>query len=85
MADPIEAEFRELMNRLAEMLDNFFNADPKFPKVGFTLLTFNFGDNAKVNYISNADRADMLATMKAFIARAEGRYPDDKGQKWERH
>jgi hypothetical protein len=33
--------------------------------------------------LSNADREDMLATMKEFIARAEGRYVAGEAQKGE--
>lgn len=41
---------------------------------GFALLVFPFGDKPKgrMNYISNAQRADMLIAMKEFIARSEG-------------
>jgi hypothetical protein len=71
MTDPVSPEFRDKMNDLARQLDRSFNQDG-VRRVGFALLTFNFGDESRVNYISNADRADMLATMKAFVARAEG-------------
>lgn len=79
--DPIEVEFHDSMNALAFMLDGFFNGEARGDerKVGFVLLAFNFGDKGRVNYISNADREDMVATMKSFIARAEGRAIDEVG------
>jgi hypothetical protein len=78
VSDPIEPQFQRLMNTLAVVLDETFNGEVKGAKrtVGFVLLSFNFGDKGRVNYISNADRDDVIATMKAFIARAEGRMPD---------
>jgi len=36
---------------------------------GFTLLLFTFGPGGALSYISNADRSDMLLTMKEFINR----------------
>lgn len=83
---PIEPAFREQMNQLGHFLDETFNGDLKRGerKVGFALLVFKFGsgDDHRSNYISNANREDMLATMKEFIARAEGRYepPGGKGK-----
>jgi hypothetical protein len=81
MSDPIAAEQRGLMNHIARTLDVAFNGDPPTPpktyerKVGFVLFSFNFGqiDNGRVNYISNADRADMIVAVKEWLARAEGR------------
>lgn len=81
MADPIQPELRQMMNDVAAGLDDIFNGRelpglPRTKKVGFCLFTFNFGqiDGGRVNYISNADRADMIAAVKEWLARAEGRY-----------
>lgn len=76
MNAPIVPEQREMMNALAATLDEIFNGEERPGKVGFVLLTFNFGQTqgGRVNYISNANRADMRAAMREFIARAEGRY-----------
>lgn len=43
------------------------------PGWGFSLLIFSFGDSGNLFYISNAQREDMVATMKQFIAEQEGR------------
>lgn len=40
---------------------------------GFSLLIFSFGEGGHLFYISNAQREDMIATMKQFIAEQEGR------------
>jgi hypothetical protein len=72
------------MNAIARVLDETLNGDPatRGPgerKTGFALLVFPFcqpNDEHRANYISNANREDMIAIMKEFIARAEGRYHD---------
>lgn len=79
---PIQKRYREMMNALAEGIDQILNGKgkPEPKKVGFVLLMFEFGqtEGGRVNYISNADRADMIAAMHEWLARAESRY-DDKG------
>jgi hypothetical protein len=78
MTAPIMQKYRRQMNDLAAFLDVEFNGADHPRKVGFGLLTAEFGkiDGGRVNYISNGDRTDMLAMMKEFIARAEGRYAE---------
>lgn len=75
---PIQQAYIDQMRALAETLDEIFNGKLRPKVTGFTLLVFPFGDSrdGRVNYISNADRPDMLNTMKEFIARAEGRITD---------
>jgi hypothetical protein len=84
MIDPIQPHFHGVMNGVAEALDNIFNGDKRPKTTGFVLLAFEFGktEGGRVNYISNADRADMIAAMKEWLARAEGRYaePSDRIQ-----
>lgn len=50
--------------------------------MGFCLLLFPFSGkgDGRINYISNAERADMLTAMKEFIARNEGRIIETKVQ-----
>lgn len=74
---PIEQEYLDKMNAMAKSIDDFLNGVERPRKVGFALLVFEFGnfDGGRVNYISNALRAEMLAAMKEFIARAEGMDP----------
>ena len=75
---PIEDRYREVMQNIGRLIGGAINPDGQ-KRNGFALLVFPFGQPSgehRCNYISNADRADMLATMKEFIARAEGRYHD---------
>lgn len=74
---PVEADKVEEMKALARALDEMFNGPdrkglPGRGKLGFALLVFEFDREAQVNYISNANREDMIVALKAFVARAEG-------------
>lgn len=82
MSDPIDPRFHGQMNDLAAQLDQTFNPPPRQRTVGFCLLTFEFGktEGGRVNYISNGERSDMIAAMKEWLARAEGRMTDQVGQ-----
>jgi Rad3-related DNA helicase len=80
---PIEAEYKEKMNRLARAIDQLFNGEKhgNDREVGFVLLVFPFGDKegGRTNYISNgADRKDIVALFKEQIKRFEGQ-PDLTG------
>lgn len=71
---PIEPNVAEIMNDIGRILAGAIReCDPDY---GFALFVFRFGQGSghRISYISNAERADMLATLKEFIARAEGRY-----------
>lgn len=70
------------MNALAEAIDEVFNVPGQPKTVAFVLLTAKFGeiDGGRVNFITNGDRADVLAMMKEFIARSEGRYAGKAGR-----
>lgn len=76
MADPIEQNFRIFMQEVAIVLDELLNGKGGDKKLGFCLHIFKFGEieDGMVNYISNANRADMIAATKEGLARVEGRY-----------
>lgn len=79
---PIQPEYLETMNLLARRLDEIFNGEAPdvgvwVKRTGFALLVFPFDAPGRCNYISNAERADMLTAMKEFIARAEGRMSEE--------
>ena len=79
---PIEPDYIEKMNALAHALDELFNGDLKGNdrKVGFCVMVFNFGDGpGRANYISNANRADVVTLLKEQIKRFEGQ-PDMTGR-----
>lgn len=79
---PIETKHHELMNAVGAGLDDVFNGEvlpglPRTKHTGFLLCVFDFGEphpGSRFNYISNADRLDVLATLKDIVARLEGRY-----------
>lgn len=84
MTDPIQKQHRERMNDLAKAIDTVLNG-PNFPgiprKLGFVLLVAEFGqiEDGRVNYISNGERADMIAMLREYLARLEGRIVEDGG------
>jgi hypothetical protein len=72
---PIDPKFIEQMNGLARVLDEAFNG-PGYAvhrKVGFFLTCFPFEAPGRFNYISNADKLDVLAMLKDVTARIEAR------------
>lgn len=76
---PIQSAYRAKMNAVAQVLDETFNGTEMPRRVGFALLVFEFGksEGGRVNYISNAERSEMLAAMREYLARAEGRYVEE--------
>lgn len=76
MSAPIDDRYHAAMNRVAQVLDTQFNPVKGVKTIGFVLLISEFGkiEDGRVNYISNGERADMIAMMKEYIARHEGRY-----------
>jgi hypothetical protein len=76
---PIEPTFRELMKKTAQALDKIFN-EPGEKTNGFILLVFPFeGREGRCNYISNANRADVVTLLKEQLARFEG-LPEASGR-----
>lgn len=62
------------MQTLAAAIDEILNG-PKRPKEnGFVLLVFPFGaeEGQRTNYVSNADRKDIVVALKEIVARFEG-------------
>lgn len=82
--DPVSPEYLALLNATAEALDKIFNNGLKGDErqVAFILILTPFGEkpDARLNYISNANRQDAIAALKEFIARNEGRYHESGGQ-----
>lgn len=79
---PIEPGLKELMNVIARTVDDALNpAILKEKQWGFVLLTFPFHDHdGRCNYISNAQRADIVVLLREQLARFEGRVPDASGR-----
>lgn len=77
---PVQDEYRNLMTEVARTIDKMFNGSEGGKKVGFVLMVFPFGQGGRCNYMSNADRDDVLATLKEQVARFEGRKVHDGGR-----
>ena len=79
---PIEPEYHDMMNAVADGLDRIFNGDAHGldRETGFILLVYPFGEHeGRVNYISNgADRKDVAIFLREQAARFEGQ-PEMKG------
>jgi hypothetical protein len=67
---PVEEEVVVQMNAIGNVI-----ADALPDGYGFTLLIFKTGDvkDGRMNYLSTANREDMLTAMKELIANFEGR------------
>ena len=77
---PVQNEYQAIIAALAHVIDSELNPDG-IKAHGFALLIFPFGQPSgahRCNYASNADRSDMVATMREFIARSEGTYGKEK-------
>jgi hypothetical protein len=79
---PIETVLVRLMNDIGHIIGGALK-EKAGEGYGFALLMFGLAGDEKgrMNYISSANREDMLAAMKEFIARAEGRYEGDSKQR----
>jgi hypothetical protein len=72
---PIEQQYAAFMNDLAKTLDQTFNGDKKGDDrdTGFILLQFPLhGHKGRCNYISNAERSDVIVLLKEQLAYFEG-------------
>lgn len=61
--------------QMARTIDGILNGEQRPRRLGFALFVFEFGkvEGGRVNYVSNADRPDMLVAVREWLARAEGR------------
>jgi hypothetical protein len=76
---PVEAAYVEKMKSIARGIDKIFNEDPQGRTVGFILMVFPFGalemGDHHCNYMSNAERDDVIEMLREQIAYFEGQ-PD---------
>lgn len=77
---PIEDDKREKMQGLAVFLDKYFNGDREglARTIGFVLMAFDFGTPARMNYISNTSRKDVVVALREQLAHFEG-MPEAQG------
>ncbi len=78
---PIEPTYVEKMNDLAHAIDTIFNGkDTKKKETGFILMVFPFtGHEGRCNYISNAQREDVITLLKEQLAYFQGQPENIKG------
>ena len=65
--DEIEGNLKVVMQRVAEAIEKALEED----NMGFALLVFDFGPGGRMNFISNANRRDMVKAMKELIENLE--------------
>ena len=58
----------ETLRQMAADFDAFLQEEHG-EKLGFAILLFTFGEEGNLQYISNADRTDMIAMMREFLQR----------------
>lgn len=68
------ASTEEIMRAMAKAMDQALNGSNGKKENGFVILIFPFDgpEGARVNYVSNADRRDIVAPLKEITARFEG-------------
>lgn len=72
---PVEETYAVKMQSIARVIDEYLNGkDRAAPRQhGFVLMMFPMGDHGGwCNYMSNADRADIMLLLKEQLARFEG-------------
>lgn len=67
--DPIDPKYRSVLNSIAQVIDKGFNGDIKPKKIGFALILFEFDkvESGKMNWISNANRNDMIDALMEMV------------------
>lgn len=72
---PIETRFKKVMQAIAQSLDQVLNNDMQLGgkrTTGFVLMVFPFDDfDGRCNYISSADRKDMIKVLREQLRRFE--------------
>ena len=67
------ASTEEIMRGMARAMDQALNGSQEKKENGFVILVFPFdAEGSRVNYVSNAERRDIVVALKEVIARFEG-------------
>ena len=65
----------------AKMQDIAKNVKKELPEgFGFVVLAFKFNEKGQMIYVSNANREDVINSMKEFIEKTENSYGNDTGK-----
>lgn len=79
----IDPQYEAQMVHLARTIDRIFNGDPgpeRVKKTGFFLCVFPFDNfDGRSNYVSNANRKDIIVLLKEMAARFQGQ-PEVEGR-----
>lgn len=67
--EPIQPEFKEAMNRLGAILNEFLNRGSDRKDIGFCLLVFKYKNQEPINYISNAERSSMVSALRELVSK----------------
>lgn len=74
--EPIEPQYVGQMKAMAQAVDEFLNGEPSLDRVskhGFIIMMFPFDSHeGRCNYISNANRDDVVILLKEQLARFQG-------------
>lgn len=79
---PIQHQYRKTMEEMGKMIDQSLNphvTKKSMRHTGFALFVFPFGQpngERRANYICSAQKKYVLAMLKEFIARVEGKYQE---------
>jgi hypothetical protein len=66
-----DLETKEIMQKFGEIIGTLL------PGYGFFLMIFEFSKEGRANYISNAERADVIKAMKEFMERTKSTWAED--------
>lgn len=67
----VKSKMQTIAKKVQEELPNDF---------GFVVLTFKFNELGQMIYVSNANREDVIKSMKEFIEKTENNYGNDTGK-----
>jgi len=74
MDNQIDESYRENMNKLAIILNRFFNQQGK-KEHGFCLLVFPLNKEGRMQWITNAEKESMLSALRELCGYAENKDP----------
>lgn len=67
----VKSKMQQIAKKVEDELPNGF---------GFIVLAFKFNEQGQMMYVSNANRADVINSMKEFIEKTEKSYGNDTGK-----
>ena len=58
---------REIGSEIARIADQFNEAHPDQPKIGFCFMMFTFGEGGFMTWLSNAERDTMIPAVRELL------------------